>query len=47
MEMTYDSGAVLKVEPLGFPWQTQDPFLFCVYHADAYPKGNKKYGPDE
>lgn len=33
------------VFPLGFPWQTQDPFLFCVHHDDAYPKGNDKLGP--
>lgn len=32
--------------PLGFPWQTQDPFLFCVYHLDHYPKGNGSLGPD-
>jgi redox-sensitive bicupin YhaK (pirin superfamily) len=37
---------VLKIESLGFPWQTQDPFLFCVYHADAYPVGNAEFGPD-
>ena len=30
---------------LGFPWETQDPFLFCVYHADSYPAGNGKFGP--
>ena len=30
---------------LGFPWQTQDPFLFCVYHLDHYPKGNSEMGP--
>lgn len=30
---------------LGFPWQTQDPFLFCVYHQDSYPKGNDHMGP--
>ncbi len=46
MEIIDGSGSVLKVESLGFPWQTQDPFLFCVYHADAYPKGNEKFGPD-
>ncbi len=37
---------VLQTYPLGFPWQTQDPFLFCVYHLDHYPKGNGEMGPD-
>lgn len=37
--------AILDVQPLGFPWQTQDPFLFCVYHDDAYPRGNEVMGP--
>ena len=37
---------ILKVHPLGFPWKTQDPFLFCVYHADNYPKANDSMGPD-
>jgi redox-sensitive bicupin YhaK (pirin superfamily) len=36
----------IKVSPLTFPWKTQDPFLFCAYHKDAYPKGNGKLGPD-
>ena len=38
--------AVLKVSKIGFPWTTPDPFLFCVYHEDAYPKGNAMLGPD-
>ncbi len=33
------------MQPLGFPWQTLDPFLFCVHHDDAYPAGNDKLGP--
>lgn len=37
---------VLSIAPLGFPWQTIDPFLFCVHHNDAYPKGNASLGPD-
>jgi redox-sensitive bicupin YhaK (pirin superfamily) len=37
---------VLKISQLGFPWATLDPFLFCVYHEDAYPKGNAILGPD-
>jgi hypothetical protein len=36
---------VLAVVPLGFPWQTLDPFLFCVFHDDAYPAGNEHMGP--
>jgi redox-sensitive bicupin YhaK (pirin superfamily) len=36
---------VLEVVPLGFPWVTADPFLFCVHHADAYPAGNEHLGP--
>ncbi len=36
---------VLKVKPLGFPWTTPDPFLFCVHHDDAYPAGNDVLGP--
>lgn len=35
----------LHLHPLGFPWPTQDPFLFCVHHDDRYPKGNGQYGP--
>ena len=36
---------IKNIYPLGFPWQTQDPFLFCVYHLDHYPKGNEEMGP--
>ena len=39
------SSAVLAVKPLGFPWETADPFLFCAYHDDAYPRGNGRMGP--
>lgn len=37
---------ILNIEPLGFPWKTQDPFIFCAYHRDEYPKGNEKLGVD-
>jgi quercetin 2,3-dioxygenase len=36
---------VLRTKALGFPWETADPFLFCVHHDDAYPAGNDKLGP--
>ena len=39
------TNAVLQTVPLGFPWGTVDPFLFCVHHDDAYPAGNDKLGP--
>ena len=42
---TRDDEVVLAVTPLGFPWQTADPFLFCVHHDDAYPAGNEQLGP--
>ncbi|WP_367847904.1 pirin family protein [Rhodoferax sp. WC2427] len=37
--------AILQVQPLGFPWATIDPFLFCAYHDDAYPSANAQMGP--
>nr|WP_136926547.1 pirin family protein [Polyangium aurulentum] len=40
-----NENVVKKVAPLGFPWQTPDPFLFCVHHDDAYPAGNAQMGP--
>ncbi len=36
---------IVQVQPLGFPWPTSDPFLFCAYHDDAYPEGNAQMGP--
>ncbi len=35
-----------NIKPLGFMWETRDPFLFCVHHRDAYPAGNGKMGPN-
>ena len=40
------AGAIRRVGRLGFPWQTQDPFLFCVHHDDHYPAGNEALGPN-
>jgi redox-sensitive bicupin YhaK (pirin superfamily) len=39
------SESIIRVFPLGMPWQTFDPFLFCVHHDDAYPAGNAQMGP--
>ncbi len=36
---------ILRLGPLGFPWECSDPFLFCVHHLDAYPPGNDIMGP--
>ena len=30
---------------LNFPFETDSPFLFAVYHLDRYPTGNDKLGP--
>ncbi|MCF8423750.1 MAG: pirin family protein [Bacteroidia bacterium] len=38
---------ILNTKPLGFQWETSDPFLFCVHHEDAFPNGNEQMGPDE
>lgn len=35
----------LKISPLGFPWKTLDPFIFCAHHRDEYPEGNAAMGP--
>ncbi len=36
---------ISNIKPLGFTWETRDPFLFCVHHLDHYPKGNDQLGP--
>lgn len=39
------SDLILGSAPLGFQWQTLDPFLFCVHHDDAYPMGDDQMAP--
>ena len=36
---------ITDIKPLGFTWETKDPFLFCVHHLDNYPEGNDELGP--
>ncbi len=38
--------SIIRIQKLGFPWQTQDPFLFCAHHRDLYPAGNGDLGPE-
>ncbi|WP_367850242.1 pirin family protein [Rhodoferax sp. WC2427] len=39
------TSSILKIGPLGSPWETIDPFLVCVHHIDSYPQGNAEWGP--
>lgn len=40
-----DTPAIKQIRPLGFTWDTADPFLFCAHHEDFFPKGNEEMGP--
>ena len=42
-----NSSNIIQIKELGFPWETQDPFLFCAYHEDLYPAGNEQLGPKD
>ena len=42
--MASEQSLVLGTEPLGFPWVTEDPFLFCAHHLDKYPAGDAEMG---
>lgn len=39
--------SISNIQPIGFHWNTVDPFLFCAHHNDHYPKGNDHQGPDD
>lgn len=36
---------ILKIRELGFQWETLDPFMFCAFHQDNFPKGESNFGP--
>ena len=40
-----NESVIKSITPLGSPWATSDPFLFCMYHHDFYPAGNEEMGP--
>jgi hypothetical protein len=40
-----EPNAVKAIKRLALPWQTSDPFIFCVHHDDHFPAGNKQMGP--
>ncbi len=42
------SSRILAQRPLSreaLPWETTDPFLFCVHHDDKYPAGEENLAP--
>ena len=43
--MSPTANPVIKIKPMGFQWETADPFLFCVHHDDKFPKGNDEMAP--
>ena len=40
------SDAIISTQELGLHWEVSDPFLFCAFHNDKFPKGNENLGPD-
>ena len=41
-----ETNPIIQQRSLGFTWETTDPFLLCVHHDDAYPRGNAQLAPD-
>lgn len=39
------SKLILKIKELGFHWETKDPFMFCAFHQDQFPRGEANQGP--
>lgn len=43
LKVAMSKSVISCIEPLSAgPFKTLDPFLFCVYHKDAYPAGDDK-----
>ena len=42
-----DVSPIKSIKPLGYQWETADPFLFCVHHEDQFPEGNDQMGPSK
>jgi redox-sensitive bicupin YhaK (pirin superfamily) len=40
------SDKILEIRKQDVQFTTENPFLFCAHHKDAYPKGNRELGPD-
>ena len=38
---------IISLPRLGFPFATESPFLFAVYHLDRFPPGNAELGVDQ
>jgi quercetin 2,3-dioxygenase len=45
-ERNMSKKVILAHRPLGFQWEPQNPFLFCVHHEDFLPAGNSEMAPD-
>ncbi|MCE2790202.1 MAG: pirin family protein [Saprospiraceae bacterium] len=46
LKMPKEEAPIIRnMKPMGFSWETLDPFLFCVHHEDYFPKGNGHLGP--
>ncbi len=43
--MNSPNNPIISIKPLGFQWETADPFLFCVHHDDQFPRGEAHLGP--
>jgi len=37
---------IISMQPIGFQWEMENPYIFCAHHKDYYPKGNNAQGVD-